>query len=258
MPELVEWVKQSVSGTPGTGTITLGSAYDAAHIRVQDDSRISDGSNVLYTVEDGNNRERGVGTYTATGTTLSRDTIHAKLDTGTLTENPGTGLSLTSGAIVTITGIADAMGILVGRASATSTTYTSITNTVPVDDTLPTDTETDSIVSVSYTPKFADSKLVIRGMVDLLRGDSGTLCAVCIFRSGTSTALKTAVIQAGGASYVENIYVEHEMSTGATTSETFILRIGKDSGNAYINGGSSSSLFSTSTAAIITVEEIRQ
>lgn len=106
MAILVDWVKQTVSGTPGAGDITLGSAV-SGFIRFQDDTRISDGSIVYYTIEDGANRERGIGTYSTTGPTLTRTAIHAKIESGTYSENPGTGLSLTSAAIVSCSAIAD-------------------------------------------------------------------------------------------------------------------------------------------------------
>ena len=105
MAILVDWVCQSVSGTPGTGTITLGSAVNG-FIRFQDDTRLTDGATVYYTIEDGANRERGIGTYTASGTTLARTVIHAKIESGSYSENPGTGLDLTSNAIVSCSAIA--------------------------------------------------------------------------------------------------------------------------------------------------------
>lgn len=106
MAILVDWVKQTVSGTPGTGAITLSTAV-SGFIRFQDDTRISDGSVAYYTIEDGANRERGIGTYSTTGPTLTRTAIHAKIESGTYSENPGTGLNLSSSAIVSCSAIAD-------------------------------------------------------------------------------------------------------------------------------------------------------
>lgn len=118
MAILVDWVKQQTA-TTGTGTITLGSAV-SGFIRFQDDTRLSDGSQVYYTIEDGTSRERGIGTYTALGTTLSRDVIHATLVSGTYTENPGSGLNLSGSAVVSCSAIAathNARGALVYRTS---------------------------------------------------------------------------------------------------------------------------------------------
>lgn len=60
-----------VSTTTGTGTYTLGSASAG----FQDFTVIGDGNTTYYTATDGTDWEVGIGTYTASGTTLSRDTI---------------------------------------------------------------------------------------------------------------------------------------------------------------------------------------
>lgn len=107
MAIFADWIKQTVTGTPGTGAITLGSAV-TGYIRLADDTRIVNGSLVYYSIEDGLNRERGIGTYSTTGPTLTRTIRHAKLESGTYSENPGTGLDLTSSAIVTCSAVANA------------------------------------------------------------------------------------------------------------------------------------------------------
>lgn len=73
------------STTAGTGTFTLGSAVNG----FQGFSVIGDGNTTYYTITDYNgNWEVGYGTYTASGTTLSRTTILESSNSGSVVDFP--------------------------------------------------------------------------------------------------------------------------------------------------------------------------
>ena len=95
------WIKQTTA-TTGTGTITLGAA-EAGFIALSDRSDLlPDGAQVRYQITDGNNREEGIGTYTAAGTTLSRDTIIETLVAGVYNNTSPTAITLSGSATVAI------------------------------------------------------------------------------------------------------------------------------------------------------------
>ena len=74
---LKDRVKETTT-TTSTGTYTLG----GAQVGYQSFSVVGDGNTTYYTVTDGTNWEVGIGTYTLSGTTLSRDTILASSNSG--------------------------------------------------------------------------------------------------------------------------------------------------------------------------------
>jgi hypothetical protein len=83
------------TATTGTGTITLGSPL--AGQRSFADAGVADGDTVRYIIEDGNNWEIGTGTYTASGTTLSRTVSESS--------NSDAAINLSGSAVVYISAV---------------------------------------------------------------------------------------------------------------------------------------------------------
>jgi hypothetical protein len=71
---------QEVTTTTGTGTVTLAGATTG----FQSFSVIGNGNTTYYTISGGSEWEVGIGTYTSSGTTLSRDTVLASSNGGSL------------------------------------------------------------------------------------------------------------------------------------------------------------------------------
>ena len=96
MVVLVNRAKMSTA-TTGTGTITLGSAE--AGYQSFADAGVVDGNLVRYVIEDGTDWEIGTGTYTASGTTLSRTVSESS--------NADAALNLTGSAVVFVSVLAE-------------------------------------------------------------------------------------------------------------------------------------------------------
>lgn len=91
MPRFADRVKETVSGTPGTGAITFGGASTGCRTWAAGFTGVSP-CVVVYAVEDGTAWEVGEGTLNSTGTQLTRDRL--------LSSSTGAFLNLTSAAVV--------------------------------------------------------------------------------------------------------------------------------------------------------------
>jgi hypothetical protein len=96
MVTLVNRAKMTTA-TTGTGTITLGSASTGYQSFA--DAGVADGDVVRYVIEDGTDWEIGTGTYTASGTTLSRTVAESS--------NADAALNLTGSAVVYVSATAE-------------------------------------------------------------------------------------------------------------------------------------------------------
>ncbi len=92
MTKLVNRAKMTTA-TTGTGAITLGSAVDGYQSFA--DAGVVDADVVRYVIEDGDNWEIGTGTYTASGTTLTRSADESS--------DGGTAINLSGSAVVFVT-----------------------------------------------------------------------------------------------------------------------------------------------------------
>jgi hypothetical protein len=110
MPDVFNRAKMTTA-TTGTGTLTLGSATPKYQTFAS--AGVTNGTVVHYTIEDGTAWEIGTGTYTASGTTLSRTLVQSS--TGSL-------LNLSGSAEVFITAPASAIRNLDSVAPATART----------------------------------------------------------------------------------------------------------------------------------------
>ena len=80
MPLVVKDRVQETSTTTGTGTFTLAGAVSG----FQSFSVIGNANTTYYTIVGGSEWEVGLGTYTSSGTTLSRDTVLESSNSGSL------------------------------------------------------------------------------------------------------------------------------------------------------------------------------
>lgn len=179
LSKLFNRAKMTVTGTPGTGTLTLNAAVTGYMSFAT--AGIADGDIVSYVIEDGAAWELGQGTYTAAGTTLARTTVIASSAGGT------TKISATSAAQVYLTVLAadfNQAAALLGTTLAANVVTSSLTSF---------GTLTATINSTASTPLYGASSITNSPQVVLENQAADTSGPYCIFRKSRSAG----PIQAG-------------------------------------------------------------
>lgn len=129
------------TATTGTGTVTLGSASSGFQTFAA--AGVSDGDVVQYVIEEGVNFEIGTGTYSTSGTSLTR--------TVTESSNSDTAISLSGDATVSITAVADDYNRLQNGGSTkveATSTGASITGNLAITGTIPAGKLTGSLPAI--------------------------------------------------------------------------------------------------------------
>lgn len=174
MPLVVKDRVQETTTTQGTGAYSLAGAVQG----FQSFSVIGNANTTYYAVTDGTNWEVGLGTYTASGTTLSRDTILESSNSG----NAVDWIAGTKNVFVTYPAERAAFGDQVPLISATAPTS-------PVNTQLWFNS-TEAVNLAYYTSKWVDTYPVqLTSTISMPDMDGGT----------ASTTSWTYSINCGGA-----------------------------------------------------------
>ena len=127
--------------------------------------------------------------------------------------------------------------------------------TIPFDDTIPLKTEGFEYYSLSITPKSATNilKIDVVFFYELTANDYFT---VGLFQDATANALACGSRLARAATETEFVSFTHWMTSGTTSSTTFKVISGGNSGTTTLNGLGGARKFGGVLASSITITEI--
>ena len=262
---------QETTNTTGTGTLTLAGAVSG----FQSFGAIGNGNTTYYTIVSGTDWEVGLGTYTAAGTTLSRDTVLSS-------SSGGTAISVVAGASV----FCDypAGKAILGTTSATASTGTgsvvlsdSPTFTTAITSTGALQLTGSDTVNQNIATSQTSGSLTIGGTgatgtmnigrstatntINISNGNnpSGTTKTINLATGSTAGTTTVNIAPVGTATGTTNVNIATQVRTsGATTvniahngqsGSTTTIRIGGTFSTTNLNGTinfSSNSIFSTS------------
>lgn len=151
-----------------------------------------------------------------------------------------------------------ASGAAIGFASTVSSAVATATTSIPLDDTIPQNTEGTEYMTVSYTPKSATSTLEIKIVWEGDNSSASYHMIVALFQDSVANALAATTTFVGTTVRAVTIPLNYTTTSGTTSAITFRVRAGTDvGGTTTFNGRSSGRLFGAIPKSSITVTEYR-
>jgi hypothetical protein len=133
------------------------------------------------------------------------------------------------------------------------TSNTGISSNIPDDDTVPTSSEGDEVLTANITPNDNSNKIAIKIDGFALSLGTGSTAIAALFRG--TTCIRTWKFGTNGT-YV-NFSVSHKDSPASTSQLTYSVRIGATgSGVIWLNGSNTTRLFGGTASWTMALEEI--
>lgn len=224
------WIRESVTST-GTGAAVTLAGAPAGFVPFS--TRFANGTIVSYEIADGNNRESGIATLT-NATTLTKITIWEKLESGTLSALPATGLNLSGNAVASLSASAETT-----EAPGVAQINLHATNKYVVDAFMPATLTTASmpLTNTYFCPLYVTGPCVISGM-----GLNVTVL-------GSLSTIRLGLYRQDGA-YLRQLRTTADMDVSTETGSTGFKTASFSGGNIALRPGMYYAVVSGSGAAI--------
>ncbi len=195
------------------------------------------------------------GQITLTPTAIAgTNTLTVPAKTGNLITSADTG-TVTNGMLASnaISSSLLPSGSVVQVVNSQSTTYTSSTAAIPIDNTIPQNTEGTEFLTATITPKSATNKLLIQFNGSI--GASPAAWAIAaLFQDSTVNAICASVTYIDSNTAATTIPLTYFMTAGTTSATTFKIRMGLGSGTIYVNGTSTPFMGGVSVISLTIME----
>ena len=146
-------------------------------------------------------------------------------------------------------------GKLVSQTVYSSTGSTvSGTTVIPLDDTVPQNTEGTQVLTASITPKSATSVLEVNVTLQLCNAGAAWLIGA-LFRDAGVNAVACGSGYASTGNAVYTVSFDYLVIAGSTSLTTFNVRMGSEAGTYYLNGSSTGRKLGGAYASSITIKE---
>jgi hypothetical protein len=142
-----------------------------------------------------------------------------------------------------------------------STGYSAVatgTTVLPIDDTIPQNTEGFEVMTQAITPKSATNILVIEAVI-LAAGSTTDFINTAMFQDSAAGAIAAMSDQVDNANDINTVIIGHTMVAGTTSATTFKIRIGPNNGATTLtfNGRAGARLFGAIPKSFIKITEYK-
>ncbi len=139
-------------------------------------------------------------------------------------------------------------------------TVVSCSTVIPLDNSIPQNTEGNEVITVAITPTNASNRLRIEFDASQVGLSAGVYPVCALFQDSTAGALAAgAGFPVSGGTNGSMLRLSYEMAAGTTSATTFKVRVGPSSAaTVYVNGDSAGTrVFGGVAAASLRVTEIK-
>lgn len=178
-----------------------------------------------------------------------------KLKDGALATNNSVVTANITAAAVTSTKVAPGFVVQVVSTNYSAATTTAIA--MPLDNTIPENTEGFEFMSRAITPKSATNLLDITAYIYAANSVGPASIISALFQDATLSAIAVTANVSSAANYRIVSVLHHTMTAGTTSSTTFKIRVGTNAGGTLtFNGTAGASEFGAITKSSIIIREI--
>jgi hypothetical protein len=134
-------------------------------------------------------------------------------------------------------------GAVIQSTYGTYTANAGLTTLLPADDTIPQNTEGTQIISISFTPRFINSKMVLQFSGVVTAAQAMTV-GVAIFRDSGANAIAATLGFVSGINVASTMHLLATDLPATTSTFTYTVRAGPNTaGTIRFNGSSAARIF---------------
>jgi len=174
------------------------------------------------------------------------------LRTNQITDTAGTGSPSFPNGLAGISGVGKVLQVV----NISSSAFTTGTTTIPLDTSIPQNTEGTEFLTLAITPTSASSKLHIQVSGMWSNDATNKWTTVALFQDSTANAIAASLAFGASGTTGINPGLFHFMTAGTTSETTFKVRAGANAASTTRMNGDAVNRYGGINSSNITITEI--